>query len=339
MRRRTKVVLGVVLGIVAGVLILLVVNAVLTSVLERRLSARFSEGIGKPATVDLQGWPAALRLVVAGVPQMKVSSGGGPVSDTPIRTLQATLFDVDVDARTLLDGRPPIRLTAVGAHLDVTFRPDRAPLGVSSLEASLRGITSRLGRGVSGNLLTASEADVIVSDVAFPDSPARLARLQASFPELRLTKAAPKAATLTLESPDARFQAQVTEAAANTLWTLPGQVIFLADVARLTIGPLSFDVQVRVEGNRVILEPQVPPPLQAVVGALPPVSFRPSLPLGATIQEVKLQPGVLTLRGSAQKLQIPLQPQSNVTGPPGSIGAAFICCSPLPGARSTQPSP
>lgn len=126
MARRAGVVLGVVLAILAGVL---VVNAVLTSVAERRLSARFSEGIGKPAKVDLQGWPAVLRLVVGGVPRVVVSSGGGPVGDTPIRTLQATLFDVDVDARTLLDGGPPILLTAARAHLDATFRPAHAPPG------------------------------------------------------------------------------------------------------------------------------------------------------------------------------------------------------------------
>lgn len=306
MRRRAVAVLAVLLAILAG---LLVLNAVLTSVVEQRLSARFSEGIGKPANVDLQGWPTALRLLVWGVPRVEVSSGGGPVGDTPIRTLQATLFDVDVNARTLLDGGTPIRLTAPRAHLDLTFRPDHAPLGASSLELTLRDITSRLGRGVSGNLLTASGAEVVVHDLAFPNSPARLSRLHASLPQLRLTKPAPTADNVVLESPDARFQALLTEAAANTLWTLPGQVKFLADVARLTVGPFSLDIQISVAGARVILAPQVPPPLQGVVGALPPVSLRPNLPLGAVIQEVEVTPGVMTLRGSSQRLQVPLQPQ------------------------------
>ncbi|MDP8960143.1 MAG: hypothetical protein M3N32_00690 [Actinomycetota bacterium] len=306
MSRRAGVVLGVVLAILAGAL---VANAVLTSVVERRLSARFSEGIGKPAIVDLQGWPAALRLLVGGVPRVEVASDGGPVGETPIRTLQASLFDVDVDGRTLLDGGPPIRLTAAHAHLDVGFRADRAPLGVSSLELSLRNITSRLGRGVSGNLLTSRDAEMMVSDIAFPNSPARLSRLHATFPELRLTKPAPTADTVVVESPDARFEALLTEAAANTLWTLPGQVKFLEDVARLTVGPFSLDVQLRVAGDRVVLEPQVPPLLRPVIRALPPVSFRPDLPLGAVIEEVQLQAGTMILQGSSQQLQVPLQPQ------------------------------
>lgn len=306
MSRRAGIVLGVVLAILAG---LLVVNAVLTSVVERRLSARISEGIGKPATADLQGWPAALRLVVGGVPRVEVASAGGPVGDTPIRTLQATLFDVDVDASTLLDGGPPVRLTALSAHLDVAFRPDRAPLGASSLELTLRDIDSRLGRGVSGNLLTSSGGEVVVSDLAFPNSAASLSRLHASLPALSLTKPAPAANNLIVQSPGARFQALLTEAAANTLWTLPGQVKFLPDVARLVVGPFSLDVRIGVEGDRVVLEPQVPPPLQAVLGFFPPVSFRPNLPLGAVIEEVELHPGAMTLRGSSQELQVPLQPQ------------------------------
>lgn len=307
MGRRAGVVLAVVIAILAGLFIL---NAVLTSVVERRLSARVSEGIGKPASVDLQGWPAALRLIVGGVPRVEVTSDGGPVGDTPIRTLQATLFDVDVNARTLLDGGPPIRLTAASAYLDVTFRPDRAPLGASSLQLTLRDINSRLGRGVSGNLLTSSGADAVAHELAFPNSPARLSRLRATLPELRLTKPAPTADSLIVESPDARFQALLTEAAANTIWTLPGQVKFLADVARLTVGPFSLDVQISVSGDRVVLTPQVPPPLQGVVGALPPVSLRPNLPLGAVIQEVEVSPGVMILRGSSQRLQVPLEPQT-----------------------------
>ncbi len=309
MSRRTKILLGLglVLAIVAGVLI---VNAVLTSVLERRLSARFSEGIGKPATVDLQGWPAALRLILGGVPRVEVSSGGGPVGDTPIRTLQATLFDVDVDATTLLDGGPPIRLTAVRAHVDASFRPDRAPLGADNLQLTLRNIDARLGRGVSGKLLTASDADVVVHGLAFPNSPAQLSRLHATLPELQLTKPAPTADSIVLESPGARFQALLTEAAANTLWTLPGQVKFLADVARLTVGPFSLDMQISIAGDRVVLTPQVPPPLQSVVGGLPPVSLRPELPLGAVIEEVEVTPGAMTLRGSSQRLQVPLQSQT-----------------------------
>ncbi len=307
MGRRAGLVLGVVVAILAAFLVL---NAVLTAVVERRLSARVSEGVGKPATVDLQGWPAALRLVAGGVPQVEVTSGGGPVGDTPIRTLQATLFDVDVDARTLLDGGPPIRLSADRAHLDVTFHPDRAPLGASSLQLTLRDIDSRLGRGVSGNLLTSRGATTVVHDLAFPNSSARLLRLHATLPELRLTKPAPTADNVILESPDARFDALLTEAAANTLWTLPGQVKFLADVARLTVGPFSLDIHISAAGDRIILAPQVPPPLQGVVGPLPPVSFRPNLPLGAVIEQVEITPGVMTLRGSSEQLQIPLQPQT-----------------------------
>lgn len=305
MSRRAGVVLAVVLAILAG---LLVVNAVLTSVVERRLSARVSEGIGKPAIADLQGWPAAFRLLVGGVRRVEVSSGGGPVGDTPIRTLQASLFDVDVDATTLLDGGPPIRLTAIRAHVDVAFRPARAPLGASSLELTLGDIDSRLGRGVSGHLLTSSGGEVVVSDLAFPNSPARLSRLHATLPQLRLTKPAPTADNLFVESPGARFEALLTQEAANTLWTLPGQVKFLPDVARLVVGPFSLDVRVSVAGDRVVLEPQVPPALQAVVGALPPVSFTPNLPLGAVIEEVELHPGAMILRGSNQELQVPLQP-------------------------------
>ncbi len=307
MGRRAGLVLGVVVAILAG---LVALNAVLTSVVERRLSARFSEGIGKPATVDLQGWPAALRLVIGGVPRVEVRSGGGPVGDTPIRTLDASLFDVDVDARTLLDGGPPIRLTAARAHLDVAFHPDRAPLGASSLQLTLRDVDSRLGRGVSGNLLTSRGATTVVHDLAFPNSSARLLRLHATLPELRLTKPAPAADNVILESPDARFDATLTEAAANTLWTLPGQVKFLDDVARLAVGPFSVDIQITVAGDRVVLTPQVPPPLQGVVGPLPPVSLRPNLPLGAVIQEVEVSPGLMNLRGSSQRLQVPLQPQT-----------------------------
>ncbi len=299
--------LGVVLALLAG---LLLANAVLTSVVERRLSARISEGVGKPATADLQGWPAALRLVIGGVPRVEVSSDGGPVGDTPITTLQATLFDVDVDATALLDGGPPIRLTALRAHLDVAFRPDRAPMGASGLELTLRDIDSRLGRGVSGTLLTSNGGEVVVNDLAFPDSPARLSRLHATLPGLQLTKPAPTADNLLVESPGAHFEALLTQEAANTLWTLPGQVKFLPDVARLAVGPFSLDVRIRVEGDRVVLEPQVPRPLQAVLGLFPPLAFTPNLPLGAVIEEVELRPGIMVLRGSSQELQIPLQPQA-----------------------------
>lgn len=159
-------------------------------------------------------------------------------------------------------------------------------------------------------LLTSSGAEVVASDLAFPNSAATLSRLHATLPELRLTKPAPTAETLLLESPDARFEALLAESAANTLWILPGQVNLLEDIARLTVGPFSLDLRVYVEGDRVVLEPEVPPLIQAVIGPLPPVSLRPDLPLGAVIQEVELKPGTLILRGSSQKLQVPLQPQT-----------------------------
>lgn len=304
MGRRAHVGLGVLLTGVAGFLIAI---TVLTSVVERRLSARFSEGLGRPASIQLEGWPAAVRLMVGGVPRVEASSSDRPGGETPIRSLQATLFDVDLAARTLLDARAPLDLTAERADLDVTLLPERAPLGASRLELSMNDMTSRLARDESSGVLTAGGAEMVVRDLAIPDSPARLSHLHVSLPELRLTRAASPQDSLVLESPDARFEALLTEAAANTLWDLPGQVTFLADVGRLTVGPLSLDLRVRVTGDRVVLEPQVPPLLQPVVGALPPVSFRPNLPLGAVIQDVELQPQNLIVRGSSRRLEVPLQ--------------------------------
>ncbi len=307
MRRRARVGLGVLFATVAGFLI---ADTVLTSVVERRLSARFSEGLRQPASVELQGWPAVVRLLMGGVPRVEATSSDWPAGVTPIRSLQTTLFDVDLEARTLLDARAPLHLTAARADLDATLRPEHAPLGANRMELILHEITSRLARDGSSDVLTARRAEMVVSDLAFPDSSARLSRLHVTLPELQLTRTASPRDSLVLESPDARFEALLTEAAANTLWTLPGQVTFLADVGRLTIGPLSLDLHVRVVGDQVVLEPQVPPRLQPVVGAFPPVSFRPNLPLGAVIQDVELQPQTLTLRGSSRRLEVPLQSQS-----------------------------
>ncbi len=151
--------LVVVLAVLGGGLV--AADAVLTGVAERRAAQRVGEALGAPASVDLQGWPVTLRLLLDAVPRADVVATDVPVGDATIPRLRATLNDVsatlggDVDARggrfaAEFDERAVERLVGL-------------PSGVRLLGIELVDDAARLE--VRGLPVVRATADVVGDDV------------------------------------------------------------------------------------------------------------------------------------------------------------------------------
>lgn len=304
MKRRWKIALVVVIALLLG---FVAANEIATSVLERRLSARMTEAVGKPVRVDLHGWPAPVRLLFGGLPRADALSTGEPVSTSLVRTLAASLHDLDLAAASLVDERRPVSLTGSRLYLEAAFRPETAPLGMSRLEVMLVDLGGHVGRGATGTLLSASEARLMAENLSLPESPAGLASFQAWLSDARVTKRdGPGTDLVLVESPRTVFEAVLTEDAINRAWTYPGRVSLLPGVVSLTVGPVSVDVDVHVAGRHIVLDARVPRELRSLVGDAPQLSFTPALPLGAQMEAVEVRRADLVLRGSATRLEVPL---------------------------------
>ncbi|MFN2555434.1 MAG: hypothetical protein ABR592_00945 [Nitriliruptorales bacterium] len=304
MRRRSKIALVMVVALLAGFVL---ADAIATVVLERRLAARITQAAATPVGVELEGWPAAVRLLLGGLPRANAENAGGADGTSPLRTLAARVDDLDVAAASLVDGHRPLSFTGRRLHLAVTFRQEAAPLGMSRLEIGLDDLVGSLDRGAGRSLVTASEARLTAENLSLPDSPATLASFRARLGSTRMTRVeGQRAPSILVESPSASFEALLTEDEVNRIWTYPGHVLLLPGVTRLTLGPVTVDVDVHVADGKVVLAPRVPPQLRPLVGEAPHLSFVPALPLGAEMQGVEVRQGDLVLRGSATRVEVPL---------------------------------
>ncbi|MGH8934508.1 MAG: LmeA family phospholipid-binding protein [Egibacteraceae bacterium] len=99
-------------GFLAGMIMLAVVagglDLALTRAAERRTSEQASALLDAPATVDLQGWPVSLRLLLGAVPVVVVQAENVPTdSGVRLESLGVTLRDVRVRLADLAGGRLP----------------------------------------------------------------------------------------------------------------------------------------------------------------------------------------------------------------------------------------
>lgn len=94
-----------------GTLIVLAVLAVagdaaLTRVAEQRASEQASVLLGAPATVDLEGWPVSLRLLLGSVPAVDVlATDVSTPNGARLDRLEVTLSDVRLRLTDLFTGR------------------------------------------------------------------------------------------------------------------------------------------------------------------------------------------------------------------------------------------
>lgn len=182
----------------------------------------------------------------------------------------------------------------------------KLPLGASSLSLDFQdGVANS---DATGPLLGADQAQVVATRLRWPGSPASVSRLDGTFHDLRIDRrgAGPRGVTPVLTSSHATLAAEIDESAVNAVWSLPGRVSLLDERARLTVGPVAVDVEIRADDGDLVLQPRVPLGLRPLVADFPALRLPPMLPQGAVLEEAQVQSDVLVLRASGERLEVPV---------------------------------
>lgn len=126
--------------------VLFVGDLVLTNTAEERTATRISETLEADATVDLQGWPVGLRMLLGSIPSA---------------TLHAT--DVPLENGAVLD-RLDVELTDVAITIDdLTTQSDRLPAAEKgTFEAELDEQSVAAMMGIPGGLAEVTLQDGLV---------------------------------------------------------------------------------------------------------------------------------------------------------------------------------
>lgn len=114
MKRRSKFALVVGVALLTGFVL---ADAVATAVLERQLPARMAEVADKPVQVDLQGWPAAARLLFGGLPRADAGDTGRLAPNLRYRPLRRASTTLDVAAASLAEAPGGVDEAHVGEGL------------------------------------------------------------------------------------------------------------------------------------------------------------------------------------------------------------------------------
>ncbi|HWB70698.1 MAG TPA: hypothetical protein VG452_00645 [Egibacteraceae bacterium] len=280
-----------------------------------RLTATFQDGsgpLGAAHVVATLGEVAArigpdAAVLRVGSAVVYGSEPGQSLEDVSPALLAARLETVDVQVTD-----PPVgahRVAAVAQRGSMQASGEAGgelPLGASSLNLTFEdGV---FNGDAAGPLLTADEARVAATQVPWPQSPVSMSRVDATFHDLRVDRrgAGPDGATPLLTSGHATVAVEIDEPAANAVWPLPGQVSFLDETARLTVGPVTLDVEVGAEDGDLVLQPRVPLALRTLVDELPALRLPPMLPHGVVLDEAQVETDLLLLRASGERLEVPV---------------------------------
>ncbi|MDP8970636.1 MAG: hypothetical protein M3N52_09135 [Actinomycetota bacterium] len=222
--------------------------------------------------------------------------------------LTGVLFDARLQGVAVELTDPPVGAGSVAAAAQRGSLQARGhtggalPLGASSLGLDFQdGVANG---DAAGPLLGAEQAQVVATRLRWPGSPASVSRLDGTFQDLRIDRRG--AGPRVLTSSHATLAAEIDESAVNAVWPLPGQVSLLDERARLTVGPVTLDVEVGAEAGDLLLQPRMPPALRPLVDDLPALRLPAMLPHGAVLEEAQVESGLLLLRASGQRLEVPV---------------------------------